>query len=75
MRNFPHLAAIASKVVGWGYPHLGEVRNGVRVEGVVGRRACPHLAVWKAAESSSSLCRAMPMYRGSWKAEGTARVA
>ena len=45
------------------------------MEGVVGRRACPHLAAWKAAESSSSLCRAMPMYRGSWKAEGTARVA
>lgn len=35
---------------GMGLPGLGEAG---------GRRACPHLAAWKAAESSSSLCRAM----------------
>ena len=44
-----------------GFPGLGEARSGVRVGGVVGRRARAHLAAWKAAENSSSLCRAMPM--------------
>lgn len=34
-----------------------------------------YLTTWKAAEIMSSLWSAMPMYRGSWKAEGTARVA